>query len=147
MKWLLFALALTSPALAQEGLPGEAMDAPEGAPPVEFFSGVFERVGRDANDTPGLINDLIRISPSNAGWGLTLSPCEARQEEGWPLELRHSGFGEVPNILEGKLNGTPIWCQYFTDHSNYPVLTCGSEAGARFTLWAVTDDRAETCAP
>lgn len=143
MRAALLALLLTTPVFAEEGLPG----APEGVPPPSFFAGVFERVGRDASDPPGLINDLLRITPTTDGWGLNLNRCDGSDGDGWPIELRHSLYDEVPNILEGKLGATGIWCQYFTDHSNYPVLTCASELGARFTLWAVTDDRTQACAP
>lgn len=143
MRGLLLALLLTTPAYAE----GVLQEGPADAPPPEFFTGVFERVGRDASDPPGLINDLLRITPTAEGWGLSLRPCDAVEGQDWPLELRHTSFGEVPNILEGKQGETGLWCQYFTDHSNYPVLTCASDQGARFTLWAVTDAREAACAP
>lgn len=126
-------------------LAATAAGAEDRYPDTSFFTGVYERVGRDAQSPPGLIDDLLRIEPAAEGWGLRVSRCAALDEPGWPLDLRHSGYDEVPNILEGRDGPFGLWCQYFTDHSNYPILTCGSETGARFTLWAVTDDRAAEC--
>lgn len=121
--------------------------AEDNRPDPSYFTGVYERVGRDAQTPPGLIDDLLRIDPTADGWGIVIRPCDGGPAEGGPLELRPSGYDEVPNILEGKDGPFGLWCQYFNDHSNYPVLTCVSEMGARFTLWAVTDDRATACAP
>ena len=119
--------------------------AEDGVPDPSYFTGVYERVGRDAEDPPGLINDHLRITPANDGWGLVVSGCDGGPQEGWPIELRRSGMDEVPNIVEGRDGPFAFWCQYFNDHSNYPVLTCASEMGARFTLWAVTDRLEERC--
>lgn len=126
-------------------LAATAAGAEDRYPDTSFFTGVYERVGRDEQSPPGLIDDLLRIEPAAEGWGLRISRCAALDEPGWPLDLRHSEYDEVPNILEGRDGSFGLWCQYFTDHSNYPILTCGSEMGARFTLWAVTDDRAAEC--
>ena len=83
----------------------------------------------------------MRIRPTAQGWGLLVSRCDGREGPGWPLELRPSVHDEVPNILEG----AGLWCQYFSDHGNYPIVTCAAADGVRFTLWAVTDDRAAGC--
>ncbi|GAB1363611.1 hypothetical protein MASR1M32_28470 [Rhodobacter sp.] len=136
------ALAL---ALALALCSGSAALAEQSYPDLSYFTGVYERVGRDAGTPPALINDLLRITPAADGKGLTVRSCDPLAHEGWPLELRPGEFDEVPNILEGKDGPFGFWCQFFNDHSNYPVLTCASQMGARFTLWAITDDRAADC--
>ncbi|NGM46832.1 hypothetical protein G5B31_14945 [Rhodobacter sp. SGA-6-6] len=117
----------------------------EGRPDPSFFTGIYERVGRDGTDPPGLLDDLLRIQPTVQGWGLLVTRCDGPGELSWPLELRPSSYDEVPNILVAGGGPPDLWCQYFTDHSNYPILTCEAASGARFTLWAVTDDRAADC--
>lgn len=126
-------------------LAATAAGAEDRYPDTSFFTGVYERVGRDGNHPPGLIDDLMRIQPTTRGWGLLLNRCDGPGELSWPLELRPSTYDEVPNILEAGGSPPDLWCQYFTDHSNYPILTCEAASGARFTLWAVTDERAAAC--
>ncbi|MDQ2066605.1 hypothetical protein Q9295_09480 [Xinfangfangia sp. CPCC 101601] len=106
---------VTGPARAEDSLPDPA-----------FFSGVYQRVGRDAAMPPGLLNDLVRIEPAAQGWGLVVRSCgaETADETDLPMPLQVSTFTEVRNILEP-----------------------ANEAGARYTLWAVTDGREEACAP
>jgi hypothetical protein len=93
------------------------------------------------------MDDLLYIRPTAEGWGLLVSRCDGVSEITGPIELRPSVYAEVTNLLEGIDDPHGLWCQYFTDHSNYPVLTCATEMGGRFTLWAVTDERAAACAP
>ncbi|MBJ2150863.1 hypothetical protein [Paracoccus sp. IB05] len=114
-------------------------------PDTSFFTGVYERVGRSGAEAPALIDDLVRIAPFEGAWALDVFPCATGAEQGAPIRLSPSEFNEVPNIVEGKAGRFGLWCQYFTDHSNYPILTCQSETGARFTLWPITDERMTAC--
>src|SRR5690606_5711803 len=90
-------------------LAATAAGAEDRYPDSAFFTGVYERVGRDAQSPPGLIDDLLRIDPAAEGWGLRVSRCIAVDEPGWPLDLRHSGYDEVPNILEGRDGPFGLW--------------------------------------
>lgn len=120
-------------------LPGAALAEPH-HPDTDYFTGIYERVGRSGGTEPVLIDELMRIDPAPEGWGLVLSRCGGGER----LVLRRGSYAEVPNLLTGE--GDPaLWCQHFNDHGNYPVLTCGAEGGLRFTLWAVTDARASDC--
>ncbi|NPD15330.1 hypothetical protein HOY34_08975 [Xinfangfangia sp. D13-10-4-6] len=131
-------------------------------PETSFFTGVYERVGKDAAESPGLIDDLVRIVPASEGWGLMLYPCAAEpggeatetaeKATDWPLELRAFGHNEVPNILyaaddaaDGTEGAGNLWCQYFSDHGNYPIFNCRSQKRGTFTLWPITDERMEAC--
>lgn len=133
---LLLLLLCASPAVAEQTRPDPS-----------YFTGVYERVGRNAASPPGLINDLVRITPAATGWGFVMQDCAVPADPGAALDMRPSGYDEVPNIVEGKDGPFQVWCQYFNDHSNYPILTCASDMGARYTLWAVTDARATSCMP
>lgn len=128
-------------------LSAHGVAAEEQRPDPSYFTGVYERVGRDAASPPGLIDDLLRIEPAAEGWGIVVRSCTALAEPVEQMELRPGEYDEVPNMIEGQSGPFAVWCQYFNDHSNYPILTCASEMGARFTLWAVTDERAASCAP
>lgn len=114
-------------------------------PDTSFFTGVYERVGRSGAEVPALIDDLVRITPVDGTWALDVFPCATVADQDAPIRLNPLDFGEVPNILEGQAGPSGLWCQYFTDHSNYPILTCQSEMGARFTLWPITDERLTVC--
>lgn len=120
-------------------LPSAGMAEPH-RPDTGYFTGVYERVGRSGGAKPALIDELIRIDPASDGWGLVLSRCGG----GASLVLRPDSYAEVPNLLTGA-GDSALWCQYFNDHGNYPVLTCSAEDGLRFTLWAVTGARAAEC--
>jgi hypothetical protein len=117
-------------------------------PPPEYFTGPYQRVGRTGGDSPELLNDRVRLDPLPDGQGVALRRCQgggtAVPAEP-PLELRPDPEGEVPNILQGKEGPFALWCQYFNDYGNYPVLVCASDMGAAFTLTAATDDLA--CPP
>ncbi|WP_157970886.1 hypothetical protein [Pseudogemmobacter bohemicus] len=123
-----------------------AAAAEERRPDPSYFTGVYERVGRSGAEIPALIDDLVRIAPTPEGWGLLLYSCAGgMQPDGWPIEFRPDEYGEVPNILAAKDGPFALWCQYFNDHSNYPILPCQSDMGAQFTLWPVTDERMTAC--
>lgn len=108
-------------------------------PTPEYFRGVFERVGRTADSPPALMNDFIRLDPTPDG-ALALRSCDGGPgETDDPLILDFDRLGEVPTLLVGRNGPFELWCQYFNDYDNYPVLTCGSDMGARFTLWAAPD--------
>jgi len=107
-------------------------------PPVDYFTGVYERIGRSGGANPVLLNDLWRIDPAPDG-ALRLSPC-ARTEP--RHDLRFARLGDLTNLLAGEGG---LWCQVFNDGGNYPLFSCGAEDGSAFQMRVVTDDRAAGC--
>lgn len=123
-------------------------------PPPEYFTGVYQRIGRSSGANPVLLNDLWRIDPAQTG-ALHLSPCTRSGNTntntntngtatsiGSAHDLRFARFGDLTNLLEGDGG---LWCQVFNDGGNYPLLSCGAEDGSAFQMRAVTDDRASAC--
>jgi hypothetical protein len=108
-----------------------------GVPDPQYFAGRYERVGRDSNAPRGLIDDVVRIDVE-AG-GLVLRDCG-----GGEVVLTRDRSFETQNFLTGRDGPVRLWCQFFNDSENYPVLACASEAGARFTLWPMADGSADT---
>lgn len=107
-------------------------------PPADYFTGVYERIGRSAGPKPGLLNDLWRIDPAQGGT-LALSPCGSTDPT---AALRFTRIGELTNLLQGEGG---LWCQFFNDGGNYPLLSCGAEDGTAYQMRVVTDARAEAC--
>ncbi len=112
-------------------------------PPPDYFTGVYERIGRTGGTNPGLLNDLWRIDPAPNG-SFRLSSCTANSPEP-AFDLRFTRLGDLENLLEGGTDGG-LWCQFFNDGGNYPLLFCGAEDGRAFQMRVVTDDRAALCA-
>lgn len=113
----LLLLVLAAPAFAKPGTPGP-----------DYFSGTYERIGRDGATPAGLVNDLVTIRP--AGRSVTISGCA-----GPDLVL---GFGpafEIVNLMSGERAGVRVDCLFHNNGYNRPVLTCRGEDGATFTLW------------
>jgi hypothetical protein len=107
-------------------------------PPPEYFTGTYQRIGRDGASPPGLLNDPVRLDP--AGEGLALRECaDPVGEPVSPLLLEFDRTGEVPNLLIGEQGPFQVWCLHQNNGDNYPLLTCGSDGGARFTLWPEPD--------
>ena len=108
-------------------------------PPPEYFTGVYERVGRDDAAPPGLLNDRVRIDPVEGG--LAVSACKTGGEPLFVLEFQ--AFGDVTNLLVSRPGrpGPDLWCLYGNNGDNYPLLTCasGDGTGTRFTLWPAPD--------
>lgn len=123
--------------------------AAQDRPPTDYFTGVYERVGRTADTEPGLLNDLVRLAPDPGGQGLLMTTCAPAGAPGTaPLLLRFDTFGEVGNLLSSDSRDPGLFCEYFNDAGNYPILACGTnDLRGRYTLWAVTDNRAAACAP
>ena len=71
------------------------------------------------------------------GTGVALTRCDSPAEAA--LALRFDRFGDVPNLLSGTDGPFEVWCQHFNDAGNYPILVCGSDMGALFTLVARPD--------
>lgn len=124
--------------------------APAGAepPPPDYFTGVYERVGRSGGAAPQLLNDLWRLDPAPEG-GLRLSPCTGpaqspslAQSPNLPQTLSFTRFGDLDNLLQSDAG---LWCQFFNDGGNYALLSCGAEDGSAFQLRVATDDRATAC--
>ncbi|WP_192931192.1 hypothetical protein [Gemmobacter serpentinus] len=110
--------------------------AEDQVPPAEYFTGTYQRVGRDGATPPGLVDDLVRIDPGAAG--LELRGCAAGADA--PAQrLAFDGWGEVPNLLSGGAQDPSLWCLYHNDGNNYPLLNCAAPDGRRFTLWPVPD--------
>jgi hypothetical protein len=109
-------------------------------PPPDYFTGVYERVGRDGATPPGLVNDFVRLAPDDLG-GLMLWTCgPGRQAE--PIHtttLRFDRFGDVANLLSTPEGDTWIGCQFFNTMDNYAALLCEEGTGGRFTLWPADD--------
>ncbi len=130
-------LARFAALLAGAGPGGAGADVP----PPEYFSGLYERVGRSGGGVEAaLIDDLVRLVPDPAGGGLLMSVCLPEGAPGRaPLRLAFETFAEVPNLLFAQGEGPALFCQFFNDAGNYPILACQTEDGARYTLWAAPD--------
>ena len=105
-------------------------------PPPDYFTGVYERVGRSGGDAPVLVDDLVRLIPAPGGEGLILRPCAAGGTE---VSLRPESFGDVSNLLSTPAGQDWLGCQYFNDMDNYPILNCHDGRGGRITLWPAND--------
>jgi hypothetical protein len=101
-------------------------------PSLEYFTGLYERVGRDAAGK--LLNDFVRLDASGDSLAMTICPTTPSELTG-PFTLRYSDASEVENFVSGKEGPFELWCQYFNDSQNYPILNCSSDGGALFTLW------------
>ncbi len=101
-------------------------------PPPDYFAGLYERVGRSGGGVEAaLIDDLVRLAPDPAGGGLLMSVCLPDGAPGRaPLRLAFETFAEVPNLLFAQGEGAALFCQFFNDAGNYPILACQTEDGA-----------------
>jgi hypothetical protein len=107
-------LLLAAPSLAGPGVPGP-----------DWFTGRYERVGRDAAGR--LVDDQVRIVPDRGR--LRVDSCMAP-----PLLLAFDPYGARENAL----SGAGIDCLFHADASARPILTCRTAGGA-FTLWPLPD--------
>ncbi|WP_395540411.1 hypothetical protein [Neotabrizicola sp. sgz301269] len=120
-------------------------------PPPDYFTGLYERVGRSAGPEPALLDDLVRIDPAPDGAALELRVCAPGGAPGSAaLRLDFAELGDVENLLQGGTGAAALYCQFFNDAGNYPILACNGgaetdEAPARFLLWARTDAIPEDC--
>ena len=120
-------------------------------PQPDYFTGIYERVGRSAGPEPALLDDLVRIDPAPDGEALELRVCAPEGAPGSAaLRLDFTELGDVENLLQGGTGAAALYCQFFNDAGNYPLLACsgGAETGetpARFMLWAKTDAIPEDC--
>jgi hypothetical protein len=108
-------------------LPGVAVAE---RPNLGYFVGLYDRVGRDAEGR--LISGLVRLD--ELGGSLALTECPLPSPDP-PLVLAYDDGFETPNFLTGREGPFLLWCQYFNDSQNYPILNCQSDGGAIFTLW------------
>lgn len=99
-------------------------------PGVEFFTGLYERVGRD--EAGSFLNDLVRIDPKGSELVLSDCPDPAAAD---PVIFHFESIFETDNFLAGQWGTTELWCQFNNDGQNYAILNCGTDGGARFTLW------------
>lgn len=121
MRGLALALFIAGPALAGPGVPGP-----------DYFSGTYQRVGRDGATPPALIDDLVRIVPLRTSVELTF--CE-----GPPIALGFNASFEQENLMVGPSMGGGVECLFHNNGFNLPILTCRVQDGARFTLWRLAD--------
>jgi hypothetical protein len=105
------------------------------APPPEYFTGVYERIGRDGSGR--MVNDVVRIDPGEGGLVLRVCGAGAGQV---PERLAFDTFGDVQNLL----TGDGLWCLFSNNGDNYPLLNCAGDGAARATLWPEPD---LPCAP
>ena len=103
--------------------------AKPGTPGPDYFVGVYERVGRAADQSP--LNDLMTITPN--GQNLAITACT-----GDALNLSFGPAFEIVNVMTGSQGGDLVQCLFHNNGYNYPILTCRSEGGAAFTLWPTT---------
>jgi len=108
-------------------------------PPPGYFTGVYERVGRDSATPPGLLNERVRIDPVKGG--LAVTSCQAGAKPLFVLTFQE--LGDVKNLLVARPDqpGVDLWCLYGNNGDNYPLLTCasGSGSGTKFMLWPAPD--------
>jgi hypothetical protein len=128
----LLALLFAAPAVAGPGVPGP-----------DYFTGTYDRVGRDAAAVPGLVDDHLRIAPDGPN-GLRLTGCGG--EVG---RLVFAPFSEIENLMEGVIDAKPVWCLFHNNGDNYPILTCSGDPanGLRLTLWPADDFATDLVCP
>ena len=100
-----------------------------GVPGADWFAGLYERVGRG---TSGALDDRVLLAPERGN--LRMTACGGPD---LPLTFDPYGLRENAMVLGA---GTEVMvCLFHNDGYNRPVITCQSEAGARFTLWPVAE--------
>ncbi|MDZ4312133.1 MAG: hypothetical protein U1A24_16415 [Cypionkella sp.] len=109
-------LCAASPVLAKPGTPGPA-----------YFSGSYERIGRQGGDAM-LQNDRVTIAPD--GQGVVIAGCT-----GAALTMSFGPAFEVTNLMTGTQAGVTVECLFHNNGYNRPILTCRAADGAAFTLW------------
>lgn len=121
-------LSATGPAVAQ-------------VPPADFFTGLYERVGRDADGE--LISDFVRLDP--AGEGLKMSLCPISDSAAPLAELYLATFEGV-DLLIISLGDTEIWCEFYKHEGSYAMIFCeGVDSKEKFTLWPLPNGGADGC--
>ena len=111
----IFFLMLAGAALAKPGTPGPA-----------YFSGIYERIGRDASGA--MLNDLMQIQP--AGNSVDLTACT-----GVVVQMNFGPAFEIVNLMTGSQGADAYDCLFHNNGYGRPILTCRSAAGSAFTLW------------
>lgn len=109
------------------GLAGAATAGP-GVPGPDWFTGVYERVGRDAGQAA--LDDRVRLAPE--GVDLRMTACT-----GPDLRIHFDPYGLRENALVAGQGAAALSCLFHNDGYSRPVITCRSEQGQRFTLWPV----------
>jgi hypothetical protein len=114
---------------------GQAMAKP-GTPGAEWFTGSYDRVGRDAAGE--LLNDQVSIAPY--GDGLQIAACSGRDSV-----LSFGPVFEIVNLLSGNRGQAQIACLFHNNGYARPILTCQTEDGAAFTLWPMAAGNPQGC--
>ncbi len=109
---------------------GFTMPARADLPPLDYFTGYYERVGRDAEGK--LMEGYVHLNA--VGDALQLAECPLSALEP-PMSLAYDNTFETPNFISGRKGPFRMACQFFNDSQNYPILNCWSDGGALFTLW------------
>ncbi len=119
---------------------GAAVAAP-GVPGPDYFRGLYEQVGREGPSPGAPLDGMLRIEP--AGQGLAAFDCR-----GQALAMRFDPWDGAENLIVGRDRaGGSFRCLFHNNGDNFPILTCTTEAGGRFTLWPAVEtfDAALAC--
>lgn len=121
MKTLVFcAIALPGLAVAQdtESFP---------PPPLEYYVGTYQMIGKDA--AGALVDTSFRMDISGKNLGITMCGVP----DAGHLDLPETFGGD--HYIEGRIASFEVVCDPFNSYENYPLLACYTDDGARLTLW------------
>lgn len=104
------------------------VSAGPGTPGAAWFSGSYDRVGRDGAGK--LLDDRVGILP--LGTGLEITRCGGRDSV-----LSFGPAFEIDNLLTGQRGSSDLACLFHNNGYSRPILTCRAADGAAFTLWPV----------
>lgn len=108
---------------------GMALAGP-GVPGAAWFTGLYERVGRDG---AGALDDRVYLAPERGN--LRMTACGAAD-----VQLGFDPYGLRENSIVSGRDAGALSCLFHNDGYNRPVITCRSDTGERFTLWPVEPD-------
>ena len=102
-----------------------------GLPPTGFFDGVYQLVGEESGRP---VSQLLRLEGEGES-SVRLTACPG--EPAFSARLVPAAFGEVDSLLRLERAEDPLWCQFFSNHSNYALIPCegGEDSATLLTLW------------
>lgn len=100
---------------------------PAASQELDYYTGLYEAVGRDASKTPKLLNFMVRLEPEDDV--LRVQTCGA--DDG---EMKRER-GEVGDSMVGTIAGSQYFCRVYNNGDNYAHLACNGELGELLTLW------------
>ncbi len=104
-------------------------------PPMGYFAGRYEIVGRVADDSSTFISGHASLSADGERLFLTSKTIG----KGWLA--KNPSLREGASPLAGELDGREMFCLFQNDPDNYPRLTCKTQPGSPngvpglLTLW------------